>query len=198
LRYLTRDEAQELLSALLQRSKDTHDAAFLSLHCGLRQGEIFSLRWSDVDFERGLLSIRDAKAGDRTAFLTTPAADMLKGRGPGKPSDLVFPSARGRKNCEVSKTFSRTVEDIGLNLGIEDSRQRIVFHSCRHSYASWLVEAGTDLYTVQRLLGHKTGTMTARYAHHSPEGLRSAVKGLEAHMNATTAAPLAINGGSAD
>lgn len=189
MRYLTKGEAQTLLEALRERSHDTHDAALLSLHCGLRQGEIFALRWSDVDLERNLLSIRDAKAGDRTAFLTEQAAEVLKVRGAGAPSELVFQQKSGQQKDGISKTFARTVEDLGLNAGVDDRRQRIVFHSCRHSYASWLVEEGVDLYTVQRLLGHKTGVMTQRYAHLNPDTMRNAVAKLETALERPVCTP---------
>lgn len=59
--------------------------------------------------------------------------------------------------------------------GIPDFR----FHDMRHTFATRLVQRGIDLYKVQRLLGHKTGTMAQRYAHHFPESLRDGVNVLE-------------------
>jgi len=67
---------------------------------------------------------------------------------------------------------------MGFNRGITDQRQKVVFHTLRHSYASWLVEAGTDIYSVKELLGHGTIAMTERYSHLSPESLQNAVKRL--------------------
>ena len=61
--------------------------------------------------------------------------------------------------------FKRVVKEFGPNAGIEDRRQRVCFHSLRHTHASWLVQAGTDLFTVQKQLGHTTATMTQRYSH---------------------------------
>jgi len=78
----------------------------------------------------------------------------------------------------ISITFKRTVEELKLNEGIDDPRLKICFHSCRHSYASWLIEEGADLYTVQKLLGHKTNIMTQRYAHLSENRLREAAQSL--------------------
>jgi len=74
--------------------------------------------------------------------------------------------------------FARTVDDLGLNKGIDDPRLKICFHSCRHSYASWMIEQGADLYTVQKLLGHKTNIMTMRYSHISESRLREATRAL--------------------
>jgi integrase len=186
MRFLTRDEADRLLSALKEKLPDVHDMTLLSLHAGLRFGEIASLTWQDVNLEKGTLTIRDAKAGSRYAFLTDQAIEMLKGRKKGNPADYVFPSRakddQGRKIKmeRISVTFARTVDDLGLNKGIDDPRLQICFHSCRHSYASWMIEEGADLYTVQKLLGHKTGIMTQRYAHLSDDRLRDAARALGA------------------
>jgi len=192
MRFLTRDEADKLLNALKSRSVDVHDMTLLSLHAGLRFGEIASLTRQDVDLDKGVLTIRDAKAGSRYAFLTEQAVEMLKARerardeeksSGGKkrkdkrPSNYVF-EGRKVKLDRISITFKRTVDDLKLNDGIDDPRLQICFHSCRHSYASWMIEQGADLYTVQKLLGHKTNVMTQRYAHLSENKLRAAATAL--------------------
>jgi len=185
MRFLTRDEASTLLDALRGKSTDVHDMTLLSLNCGLRFGEIASLTWQDVDLERGTLTIRDAKAGSRYAFLTEQAAEMLKSRTQGKPSDYVF---QGRKVLldRISKTYHDTVEELKLNEDITDTRLRVYFHTCRHSYASWMIEQGADLFTVQKLLGHKTNVMTQRYAHMSESRLRDAAKALSTALKPRT------------
>lgn len=203
MRFLTHEEAGRLLEALKGKSVDVHDMTLLSLHCGLRFGEIASLTWQDVDTERGTLTIRDAKAGSRYAFLTEQAAAMLKGRTQGKPADYVFPAweskeearkSGGNKRMDrISATFARTVEDLGLNDGMDDPRLRICFHSCRHSHASWLIEEGADLYTVQKLLGHKTNVMTMRYSHLSENKLRGAAQALSKAMRRTKDAGQVVN-----
>lgn len=76
---------------------------------------------------------------------------------------------------QISASFKRIVEEIGLNEGISDPRQKVVFHTLRHTFASWLVQKGTPLYTVAELMGHKSLTMTSRYAHLAPENMRNAV-----------------------
>jgi len=177
MRFLTREEADKLLEALRGKSADVHDMTLLSLHCGLRFGEIASLTWQDVDLERGTLTIRDAKAGSRYSFLTEQVMLMLKTRTQGKPSDYVF-QGRKVKLDRISKTYHDTVDELKLNEGIDDPRLRVFFHTCRHSYASWMIEQGADLYTVQKLLGHKTNVMTQRYAHLSEGRLKDAAKAL--------------------
>ena len=61
------------------------------------------------------------------------------------------------------------LRDTKLNEGITDPRDKVVFHTLRHTFASWLVQAGVPLYTVQRLMGHKSIVMTQRYAHLAPD-----------------------------
>ena len=188
MRFLTRSEARSLLEALARKSTDVHDMTLLSLHAGLRFGEIASLTWQDVDLEKGILTIRDAKAGSRYAFLTEQAATMLEGRPLGKPSDFVFQKKGAKKTNltkkgsikldKISHTFFRAVDDLKLNEGIDDPRLHVCFHTCRHTYASWLIEHGQDLYTVQKLLGHKTNKMTQRYAHLSENKLKDAAAAL--------------------
>jgi integrase len=179
MRFLTRDEADKLLDLLKTKSTDVYEMTLLSLHAGLRFGEIASLTWQDVDIDKKVLTIRDAKAGSRYAFLTEQSTYMLKNRTHGVPSDYVFQGRNGKLD-RMSPTFARAVDELKLNDGIEDPRLQICFHSCRHSYASWMIEQGADLYTVQKLLGHKTNVMTQRYAHLSENRLRDAAAALGA------------------
>ncbi len=183
LRFLTHEEADRLLAALAERESNVHDMALLALHCGLRAGEVFSLTWGDVDMDRGVLILRDTKSGkSRAAFMTEALAAMFSAMERGGPNDLVFPSAKGGRIVQISETFNRVVAALGLNNGVTDPRQKVVFHTLRHTFTSWLVEQGVDLYTVKELMGHGTLTMTERYSHLSPDKLRRAVKTLEAGM----------------
>jgi Site-specific recombinase XerD len=199
MRFLTRDEALSLLSALAEKSQDTHDTALLSLLCGLRAGEIHALTWGDVDMESGTIYVRDPKnKHNRHAFMTSEIRDMLKHRNTGQPkSALILSGEQGRVRQWVSPTFSRTVDALGLNdsgefttdaegnkipVKIADARQRIVFHSLRHTFASWLVMDGTPLYTVAELMGHTTLEMTRRYSHLAPDSLQKAARAMEGKL----------------
>ncbi len=86
-------------------------------------------------------------------------------------SSYVFCRPDGKRYVEIKGAFRRALKAAG----IEDFR----FHDLRHCFASALVQRGVDLYQVQRLLGHKDGRMTQRYAHLSPENLRDAVLRLD-------------------
>jgi integrase len=100
------------------------------------------------------------------------------------PASLVFIDRKGNKIKEPSAAFSRAVDRVGLNDSIVDKRQKITFHSLRHTYASWLVEAGVSLYVVSKLLGHKSLKMTARYAHVGENAERRAARALAEHIKA--------------
>ena len=180
MRFLTKQEADDLLTELAARSRDVHDMALLSLHTGMRAGEVFSLTWADVDLTTGIISLKDTKNNrNRPAFMTETVKAMLQARPKSRPSELVFPGRDGKRTVQISHSFNKTVEQLGLNEGISDRRQRITFHSLRHTYASWLVANGTDIYTVKELLGHSDLKLTARYAHVGENAMRSAVEGLE-------------------
>lgn len=200
MRFLTHDEARALLKALRPRSVDMHDSALLSLFCGLRAGEIHALTWGDVDLHNDLLFIRDPKnKNNRSAYITDEVRDMLERRFDGQPTtDLLFPSTNGKRRRWVSDTFARVVDELGFNdtgevvlnksgdamrIRIKDSRQRVVFHSLRHTFASWLVQAGTDLYKVKELMGHEDIKMTMRYAHLAPKGLREDAMKLQGSLS---------------
>ena len=148
----------------------------ISLHCGLRAGEIFSLDWNDIDISRGLIYIRDPKnKRSRHAIMTEEVKQMFL-EFPDESSGLVFPGRGGKKRREIPKLFKQVVDDLGLNEGVKDPRQRVVFHSCRHTYASWLVGSGVDLYQVRTLMGHCTISQTERYSHLAPDTLQRAVQ----------------------
>lgn len=181
LRYLSREEAPALLAELATMSRDVHDMALLSIHTGMRAGEVFSLTWADVDLAGGVLLLKDTKSNkNRPAFMTEAVKAMLQGRTKSAPAGLVFPARNGKKIVQASDTFNRAVDKLGLNEGITDRRQKVTFHTLRHTFASWLVESGTDIYTVQELLGHSDLKLTARYAHIGENSLRAAVQRLEA------------------
>jgi len=176
VRWLTTEEADKLLSELKKHSQDTCEIAFLSLHTGMRFGEIANLTWQDIDLERGLIYIKDPKSKEnRVAYMTDEAKSMLTERKKHSKTSLVFPSRTGGVREKPPKTFSRVVKKLGFNDGVEDPRDKVVFHTLRHTFASWLVMNSTPLYTVKELLGHKTLAMTERYSHLAPDSKRQAV-----------------------
>lgn len=183
LRFLTRAEADELIAASedFGRDRDMRDMIVLSLHTGMRLGEIMRLRRPDVDLTHGLIHIldRDGKPGG-VVYLNRLTRGLAERRLAEQTENPLFfvPPAGGRMRENMSQRFKELVDRLGFNAGIEDPRQRVVFHTLRHTFASWLALAGTDIYMIMKLMRHKTISMTMRYAHLIPDAKRRAVEDL--------------------
>jgi integrase len=177
-RFLSVDEARHLLKHLRDGSLLWHEISLFALQTGLRAGEIFQLTREQVSFHSRHITIFDSKNTlTRHVPLNATAHDILSRRMPDAPSALFFTS-NGRPILEAGTVFRRIVRQSGINKGVSDRRARVVFHTFRHTFASWLVQAGTPLMIVSTLLGHKTVAMTQRYAHLAPDQARAAVRAL--------------------
>ena len=181
-RFLSGEEAERLISAASKlRNLDLHDAIILSLNTGLRLGELRRLIWLDVDFNSGLVSVRDEahrKPGGKVPLNAAAEGVLRKRKGSAEAADLVFPPIHGRHLREnLSYEFHRLADQLGLNKGLapNDRQRRVVFHTLRHTFASWLALAGVDIYRIKTLMRHKTIDMTMRYAHLLPDATRQAV-----------------------
>ncbi|EHJ48864.1 integrase family protein [Solidesulfovibrio carbinoliphilus subsp. oakridgensis] len=178
VRFLTKSEANTLLVELSLKSQLWHDISLLALHTGLRAGEIFSLRPSHFDQPNSALYIFETKSNrNRSIPLNATARHILKANCAGS-TDFVF-KEHDRQIKNVNRIFSTAVQTCQFNTPTQDRRQRVVFHTLRHTFASWLVQAGTPLIVVSQLLGHKSLQMTSRYAHLAPTQGATAVKALE-------------------
>jgi integrase len=181
-RFLSKAEAAELLAYLQKQLPDVHDVAVLSLYSGLRVGECLKLTWADVDFEDGTIFVKDTKnTRNRHAFMTSEIRAMLERRRAGKSKQAkVFPSNGSHDGYfGLSLKYRNAIKELGFNDGVTDNRQRVCFHTLRHSFASWLVQIGTPLYTVSQLMGHSDISMTQRYAHLAPASKRAAAMDLD-------------------
>jgi integrase len=174
-RFLSTDEARRLLSHLRAGSPLWHEISLFALQTGLRAGEIFQLTREQASLHSRHITIFDSKNHmSRNVPLNATAYNILQRRLPERPSDFFFTN-NGRPIMEAGTVFRRIVNTSGINAGVSDRRARVVFHTFRHTFASWLVQAGTPLMVVSTLLGHKTLTMTQRYAHLAPDQARAAV-----------------------
>jgi len=162
-RFLSHAEAAALLKVLAKTSQVTHDIAVLSLFSGMRVGECLKLTWADINLEDGTIFVKDTKnTRNRHAHVTAEMREMLVRRHQARTdSARVFPqSSYDQIYGHVSKYFRLAADELGLNKGVTDSRQKAVIHTFRHTFASWLVQKGTPLYTVSKLLGHSSIKMT--------------------------------------
>jgi len=180
LRFLTHEEAEQLFDALKNKSQQLYEMSLVSLHSGARAEEIMSLKWSDLNFERMTMTLWDTKnTKTRMGYMTKEIKEVLLHKQKNRATELVFPGKGDVQSKQVSASFTRTVDALGFNINISDRRMKVVFHTLRHTYASWLVQNGESLYTVKELMGHSTLAMTERYAHLSPDNLKKAVHRLE-------------------
>ena len=180
-RFLQTDEASSLLKALAVASPQVHDMSLLSLDTGMRRGEVFSLKWPDIDLKNEIIHIKDTKNNrDRQAFMTSRVKQMLiKRKAEGTGTGFIFQTKNGGGINYIYKVFDRTVDSLGFNQGLKDTRDRVVFHSLRHTFASWLALNETPLLTIKELGGWQSLDMVERYAHLIPDQKREAIKKLE-------------------
>ncbi len=177
-RFLSHAEADLLFAKLKEKNESIYKMASLSLHTGMRASEIFKLTWGCIDTERGIITILDAKSGHgRAAFMTSQIKNMFNGMKRGKNDDLVFLQKTGKSYNEIPTLFRDIITELKFNENVSDSRQRVCFHTLRHTMASWHAEGGTDLYVLKELLGHGSIVLTERYSHLSNGALQEATRG---------------------
>ena len=171
----TEDLTPEQLSDLIAAIDADHDiqaANFMRmvLFTGMRRGELFKLKWDDIDFERGFIHIRQPKGGkDQTIPLNQATREVLENHPRNSDSPFVFPGRGGKQRTEIRRPVDRIRKVAGLP---PDFRP---LHGLRHTYASMLASSGqVELHVLQKLLTHKTAQMTQRYAHLRDEALRRA------------------------
>ncbi len=172
-RYLTPEEVRRLIDACPEHFKPVVKFALLT---GFRAGEIFSLRWENVDLARGYIVIEPSYTKNKERARVPISGEVVRllrevrarQRAKGIESDYVFTNRSGKPYSYQNKSYLKVFKSACERAGIKGLR----FHDLRHSYASYLVMAGVDLYTVQVLLRHKDFRMTRRYAHLSPEHIR--------------------------
>lgn len=169
----TEDLSTEQLSRLLVVIENDHHPIagpmmLCALFTGMRRGEMFQLTWDDLDFQRMFIKIRDPKGGiDQTIPMNEKAFEIFNKLQ--RTSNYVFPGQDGNMRVDIKKPANRIKKEAGLP---KDFRP---FHGLRHVYASILASSGeVDMYTLQKLLTHKSSDMTQRYAHLRDETLTKA------------------------
>lgn len=157
-----------------ERNRSEHWQAIgairLLLLTGCRLREILDLRWEHVDLEARLLHLKGTKSGDRAVVLSAPAAQVLEGLPRSETCPWVFPG--GRSSGGPWQSLWGAWGRISANAGFKDVR----LHDLRHSHASAGIASGLSLAAVGALLGHKTPTVTNRYAHLGRDPRREAAE----------------------
>jgi integrase len=172
-RWLTREEEE----ALVSRSPEwLGQIIVFAINTGLRESEILDLKWPQVDLSRRTIAIlkQKNKAKD-TLPVNGRAMALLKERArvrDGRTDHVFYNGNAARINARnLLRAFYSAVG--------KSKVAKARFHDLRHTFTTRLVQAGVDIYTVQKLGRWKTITMVMRYAHHCPESLRSGVEVLD-------------------
>jgi len=166
---LNTEQLKHLLTAI-DNSTDIEAANImrLALYTGMRRGEMFRLKWNDIDFQRGFIDIKNPKGGVSQKIPLNKQARQVLENHPRKAENVFV-----RYDGKPFKIIGRRVNPIKQAAGIPDDFRAL--HGLRHTYASMLASSGkVDLYTLQKLLTHKSPVMTQRYAHLRDEALKNA------------------------
>jgi integrase len=142
-------------------SDDLKPILVLAIETGLRKGELLGLTLTSLDLRRRELHLEETKTSSPRRVPLSPKAletirEIMEERDRPR-SPYLFSKADGSQFGNPKKAFTNACR----RAGIENFR----FHDLRHSFASWFVQAGGDLYRLSRILGHTTLQMSSRYAH---------------------------------
>ncbi len=177
LRFLEKEEIKRLLDNCEGHLKDMIEFA---INTGMRKGEIFNLKWQDIDWNNGLIHLLVTKNNEKREIPMNETVRNILIRVKKNPdSPYVFSSFNGKAFVDIKHSFYTAL----AKSGIENFR----WHDLRHTFASHLVMSGVDLLTVKELLGHKKIEMTLRYSHLSCDHKKRAVKALDG-LNGTNMA----------
>lgn len=184
--------AEEQIGELIDklRGRTMYARAIVALFTGMRRGEVLALRWSNIDLDGKVIRVREAleetkehgvqvkapktKAGKRDVSLPVIVVDALRDHrrqqlelrvalGAGKlPADaLVFPAPL-KGGYQSPRAFSKEWADVAESIGMPE----VTFQALRHTHASQLIDAGVDIVTISKRLGHASPNITLKvYAH---------------------------------
>ena len=160
IRFLSPEERQALLSAC-KESENPYLLTFvvLQLSTGCRYNEIRHLRWTDVDLNKGKITIRESKNGDvRSVPALGFALELLRQLASDQASlGYLFPSQEKSRPLDLRRAYRTAIRRANLR----DFRG----HDARHSYATEMLAQGLSLGEIGHLLGHRSVSMTRRYSH---------------------------------
>jgi len=171
-RYLTQAEVGQLFDELdTNRNVQVGQVIRLLLYTGARKREVLDAKWDDIDWTRQMLTVPAARSKSkkpRYIPLSDAAIELLRALPRQDDIPWVFFNPKTKKPpVSIFCAWDSIRKKVGLG--------EVRLHDLRHSYASFLVNAGRSLYEVQKLLGHHDPKVTMRYAHLSPQGMLDAV-----------------------
>ncbi len=145
----------------------------LLLFTGCRAGEILSLMWVDIDFERGLLNLRDSKTGAKKVWLSAPALQVLAEL-PRAGEYVIAGATADKPRSDLKRPWKRVTAHAGMT--------DLKLHDLRHSFASVGAASGMGLGMVGKLLGHASPATTARYSHYADNAAQAAANAIASRI----------------
>jgi len=164
---LSKEEVKKILDA---HSNLKHKAMLSMIYsCGLRRSELLNLKFSDIDSKRNIVIIRQSKGKkDRITPLSAKILDLLR-RYYKEYSPKTYLFEGQEKNTQYS---ARSLEEVlKKSVKLASINKPVTLHWLRHSYATHLLESGTDLRYIQELLGHNSSKTTEIYTHVSTKNI---------------------------
>jgi integrase len=179
VRWLDDDERAKLLTACKESSNAwLYPCVILALSSGMRQAELFSLKWQDVNLKDGFIVLHETKNGDRRRVpLSGLALSLLQEHAKVRRIDtpLLFPSNSNPPNpIDLRKPWLNSLKSAGIT--------DFHWHDLRHCTASYLAMNGASLAEIAEILGHKTLSMVKRYAHLSDGHVSSVIESMNAKI----------------
>ncbi len=179
VRFLSDDERERLLIACQEsRNKLLYMCVILAISTGMRQAELFGLKWADVNLKERYIILHETKNGERRRVpLAGLVLELLQEHAKVRRLDtpLLFP---GIKNPLTPIDLQTPWETARKNAGITD----FTWHDLRHCTASYLAMNGASLAEIAEILGHKTLSMVKRYAHLSDGHVSSVIESMNAKI----------------
>lgn len=164
-RYLEREEIARLINACTGNLKAI---VIVAVNTGMRRGEIFGLKWRDLDFNRKAINLLITKNGEKREIPMNEdviSAFISVRKHPQSP--YVFCYEDGNPVRDIRKGWLKAMKQTGI--------KDFVFHQLRHTFCSQSIMAGVDMNTVREIAGHKSMQMTLRYSHLSQNHKQRAV-----------------------
>ena len=174
IRYLTVEEENRLYK-ILSKEEYSHILPLVTtaLQTGMRRGEIFNLKWSNIDFEYGYIELLETKSGkSRKIPISEKLRDIIDKQP--KINEYVFNDKDNRPFKGIYKIFNKILKEADI--------VHFRFHDLRHTVATRLAGEGIDLVTVKELLGHSVIATTMRYAHATPQRKLAAIDVLNSYQ----------------
>jgi site-specific recombinase XerD len=168
---------EEVIQILNATENLKHKAIFMTIYsAGLRISELINLRIKDIDSARMQIRVEQAKGKkDRYTLLGSKTLEILrKYVAEYKPKEWLFEGAKGERysSSSIQANLKIAVDKVGI-------KKRITVHTLRHSFATHLLEAGTDIRYIQSLLGHSSGKTTEIYTHITRKGFDQIISPLD-------------------